>query len=294
MKLQWINEKKIIDQIGKIKSDLEDLKSKEDEFIRMGNLTEASKIKYGDKIQLEKELEEYSNKLKELHKNKKYLREEVTEEDIALVVANWTGIPVQSMLQSEREKIISLETHLHEMVVGQDEAISAVSNAIRRNKAGIADENRPIGTFIFAGPTGVGKTELAKSLAKFLFDDIKAMSRIDMSEYMEKHSVSRLIGAPPGYVGYDQGGQLTEIVRRRPYSVILFDELEKAHPDIFNILLQILDEGRLTDGQGRTIDFKNTIIIMTSNIGSHLIQEAKSLDEVKNTILKEIRAFFKP
>ena len=294
MKLQWINEKKIIDQIGKIKSDLEDLKSKEDEYIRMGNLTEASKIKYGDRIQLEKELEQYSNKLKELHKNKKYLREEVTEEDIASVVANWTGIPVQSMLQSEREKIISLETHLHEMVVGQDEAISAVSNAIRRSKAGIADEGRPIGTFIFAGPTGVGKTELAKSLAKFLFDDIKAMSRIDMSEYMEKHSVSRLIGAPPGYIGYDQGGQLTEIVRRKPYSVILFDELEKAHPDIFNILLQILDEGRLTDGQGRTIDFKNTIIIMTSNIGSHLIQEAKNIDEVKNTILKEIRSFFKP
>ena len=294
MKLQWINEKKIIDQIGKIKSDLEDLKSKEDEFIRMGNLTEASKIKYGDKIQLEKELEQYSNKLKELHKNKKYLREEVTEEDIASVVANWTGIPVQSMLQSERDKIISLETHLHEMVIGQDEAISAVSNAIRRNKAGIADENRPIGTFIFAGPTGVGKTELAKSLAKFLFDDIKAMYRIDMSEYMEKYSVSRLIGAPPGYVGYDQGGQLTEIVRRRPYSVILFDELEKAHPDIFNILLQILDEGRLTDGQGRTVDFKNSIIIMTSNIGSHLIQETENLDDVKNTILKEIRSFFKP
>ncbi len=294
MKLHWINEKKVIDQIGKIKSDLEDLKSKEEEFIRMGNLTEASKIKYGDKIQLEKELEQLSNKLKELHKNKKYLREEVTEEDIAAVVANWTGIPIQNMLQSERDKLIALEEHLHEMVIGQDEAITAVSNAIRRNKAGISDENRPIGTFIFAGPTGVGKTELAKSLAKFLFDDIKAMSRIDMSEYMEKYSVSRLIGAPPGYVGYDQGGQLTEIVRRRPYSVILFDELEKAHQDVFNILLQMLDEGRLTDGQGRTIDFRNTIIIMTSNIGSHLLQEAEKIEDVKNTILKEIRSFFKP
>lgn len=294
MKLQWTNEKKIIDQIGKIKSDLENLRAKEEEYIRMGNLAEASKIKYGDKIQLEKELELLSNKLKELHKNKKYLREEVTEEDIAAIVANWTGIPVQNMLQSEREKIISLENHLHEMVIGQEEAITAVSNAIRRNKAGISDENRPIGTFIFAGPTGVGKTELAKSLAVFLFDDVKAMSRIDMSEYMEKFSVSRLIGAPPGYVGYDQGGQLTEIVRRRPYSVILFDELEKAHPDVFNILLQMLDEGRLTDGQGRTIDFKNTIIIMTSNIGSHLLQETEDINKVKEIILKEIRSFFKP
>ena len=294
MKLQWNNEKKVIEQIGQIKQDLENLKTKEEEYIRQGNLEEASKVKYGEKIALEKELENLSDKLKGLHENKKYLREEVTEEDIALVVANWTGIPVQKMLQSEIEKLLQLEKHLHKMVVGQDEAITAVSNAIRRNKAGISDENRPIGSFIFAGPTGVGKTELAKSLAILLFDDVKAMTRIDMSEYMEKHSVSRMIGAPPGYVGYEQGGQLTETVRRRPYSVILFDEVEKAHQDVFSVLLQLLDDGRLTDGQGRVIDFKNTIIIMTSNIGSYLIQEAVNFDDVKKQILKEIHSFFKP
>lgn len=294
MKLQWQNEKTIIDEIGKIKSEFENLKAREEEFIRAGNLAEASKVKYGEKIELEKKLNELSDKLKEIHKNKKYLREEITEEDIAAIVANWTGIPIQNMLQSEKEKLLKLEEHLHEMVIGQNEAINAVSDAIRRNKAGISDENHPIGTFIFAGPTGVGKTELAKSLAIFLFDDVKAMSRIDMSEYMEKHSVSRLIGAPPGYVGYDEGGQLTEIVRRRPYSVILFDEIEKAHQDIFNVLLQLLDEGRLTDGQGRTVDFRNTIIIMTSNLGSHIIQETANLEETKPEILKLINTFFRP
>lgn len=295
MKLQWNNEKKIIEEIAKVKEELDILKNREEELIRMGNLTEASKIKYGDRILLEKKLNELSSKLEELHKDAKLLREEVTEEDIAYVVSMWTGIPVKKMLQSEREKLLELESHLHESVIGQDEAIVAVSNAIRRNKAGISDQNRPIGSFIFAGPTGVGKTELAKSLAKFLFDDVKAMTRIDMSEYMEKHSVSRLIGAPPGYVGYDEGGQLTEAVRRRPYSVILFDEIEKAHPDVFNILLQLLDDGRLTDNQGRVVDFKNTIIIMTSNLGSHIIQDNLEItDSIKVRILKEIQGFFRP
>ncbi|HOV13876.1 MAG TPA: ATP-dependent chaperone ClpB [Spirochaetota bacterium] len=294
MKLQWNNEKRVIEEIGKTKEDLEDLRAKEEEYIRVGNLTEASKIKYGEKIALEKKLNELSDKLKDLHKNTSLLREEVTDEDIAQVISNWTGIPVKKMLESEKEKLLELESHLHESIVGQDEAIIAVSDAIRRNKAGISDLNRPIGSFIFAGPTGVGKTELTKSLAKFLFDDVKAMTRIDMSEYMEKHSVARLIGAPPGYVGYDEGGQLTEAVRRRPYSVILFDEVEKAHQDVFNVLLQLLDDGRLTDGKGRVVDFKNTIIIMTSNIGSHYIKNSNSLDEVKDLIFKEIHSFFKP
>jgi len=294
LKLQWNNEKKVIENIGAAKSLLEDLKQKEEEFIRQGNLTEASKIKYGEKIAAEKKLNDLTKKLDELHKTTSLLREEVTEEDIASVVANWTGIPVKRMLGSEREKLLELEKHLHESVIGQDEAIQAVSDAIRRNKAGISDLNRPIGSFIFAGPTGVGKTELAKSLAQLLFDDAKAMTRIDMSEYMEKHSVARLIGAPPGYVGYDEGGQLTEAVRRRPYSVILFDEIEKAHQDIFNVLLQLLDDGRLTDGQGRVIDFKNTIIIMTSNLGSHMIKEATDLESTRESIFKEIQSFFKP
>ena len=294
MKLQWTNEKKVIEEIGQAKAQLEELRGKEEEYIRQGNLTEASKIKYGEKINLEKKLSELSEKLEDLHQNTSLLREEVTEEDIAFVISNWTGIPVKKMLESEKEKLLQLETHLHQSIVGQDEAISAVSDAIRRNKAGISDLNRPIGSFIFAGPTGVGKTELAKSLAKFLFDDVKAMTRIDMSEYMEKHSVAKLIGAPPGYVGYEEGGQLTETVRRRPYSVILFDEIEKAHQDVFNILLQLLDDGRLTDGQGRIIDFKNTIVIMTSNIGSLYIKEAVNLEEVKDLIFKEIHSFFKP
>lgn len=294
MKLQWNNEKKVIEDIGRAKTLLEELKAKEEQLIREGNLTEASKIKYGEKIELEKKLEQLTKQLEKLHKSTSFLREEVTDEDIATIISNWTGIPVKKMLQSEKEKLLELEEHLHEMVIGQDEAINAVSNAIRRNKAGISDINKPIGSFIFAGPTGVGKTELAKSLAKLLFDDVKAMTRIDMSEYMEKHSVSRLIGAPPGYVGYDEGGQLTEAVRRRPYSVILFDEVEKAHQDVFNVLLQLLDDGRLTDSKGRVVNFKNTIIIMTSNIGSYLIQETDKIEDVKEGIFKQIHAHFKP
>ncbi|MBP7552948.1 MAG: ATP-dependent chaperone ClpB [Spirochaetes bacterium] len=295
LKTQWNNEKKVIEEIAKAKEDLENLKSKEEEYIRQGNLTEASKIKYGEKIALESKLKNYTEKLDELHKTTSLLRQEVTEEDIAYIVSMWSGIPIKKMLESERDKLLKLEDHLKLSIVGQDEAIVAVSNAIRRNKAGISNENRPIGSYIFAGPTGVGKTELSKALAKFLFDDVRAMTRIDMSEYMEKHSVSRLIGAPPGYVGYDEGGQLTEAIRRRPYSVVLLDEIEKAHPDVFNVLLQILDDGRLTDNQGRTVDFKNTIIIMTSNIGSHLIPDSSSIDaDMKNLIQGEIRKVFRP
>ncbi len=294
MKIQWNNEKKIIEDIGQVKIRLDELQGMESELIRQGNLSEASRIKYGEKIELNKRLDELSLKLEDIHKNNQLLREEVTDEDIAGVVSLWTGIPVKKMLQSERTKMLELEAHLSKMVVGQEQAIIAVSNAIRRNRAGINDENKPVGSFIFAGPTGVGKTELAKSIARFLFDDVKALTRIDMSEYMEKHSVSRLIGAPPGYVGYEEGGQLTETVRRRPYSVILFDEVEKAHPDVFNVLLQLLDDGRLTDSQGRIVDFKNTIIIMTSNIGSSIIQSADLIENVKEDIMKQIKQFFRP
>jgi ATP-dependent Clp protease ATP-binding subunit ClpB len=232
--------------------------------------------------------------LADMQGEKQLLREEVSEEDIARVVSTWTGIPVTKMLTSEMEKLLKLESILGERVVGQDRAIRAVSDAIRRNKSGLADTNRPAGTFMFIGPTGVGKTELAKTLAAFLFSDERALTRIDMSEYMEKHSVSRLIGAPPGYVGYDQGGQLTEVVRRRPYSVILFDEIEKAHPDVFNVLLQLLDEGRLTDGQGRTVDFRNALVIMTSNIGSDLILQAEDLESIAPALDELVHAAFKP
>jgi ATP-dependent Clp protease ATP-binding subunit ClpB len=294
LKLQWNNERNLIEKIAQVKQQLEEMKAREDEFIRQGDYTEASKIKYGSKMQLEKQLESLSEQLKTLHQTTSLLREEVTEEDIAYVVSHWTGIPVRKMLQSEKEKLLELEEHLHESVIGQDDAISAVSDAIRRNKAGISDIQRPIGSFIFVGPTGVGKTELAKSLAKTLFDDERAMTRIDMSEYMEKHSVSRLIGAPPGYVGYDEGGQLTEAVRRRPYSVVLFDEIEKAHPDVFNVLLQLLDDGRLTDSQGRIVNFKNTIIIMTSNIGSQVLQEENDMDRAWQMIKSEMHKFFRP
>ena len=235
-----------------------------------------------------------SEALENLHGETKLLREEVSEEDIARIVSDWTGIPVSKMLTSERTKLLKLEDTLSERVVGQAKAIMAVADSIRRNKSGLSDINKPLGTFIFIGPTGVGKTELAKTLAEFLFNDEKALTRIDMSEYMEKFSVSRLIGAPPGYVGYEEGGQLTEVVRRRPYSVILFDEIEKAHPDVFNVLLQLLDEGRLTDGQGRIIDFRNTLIIMTSNLGSEFIQQAKDIADVKDQINALLKATFKP
>ena len=254
-------------------------------------LGKVAEIRYGRIVNLEKQLKDETQKLAEAQQTKKMLKEEVDAEDIAEVVAKWTGIPVSKMLESERSKLLKLEDELHQRVIGQDEAVSAVSNAIRRSRSGLQDANKPIGSFIFLGTTGVGKTELARALAEILFDDEHAMIRIDMSEYMEKFSVSRLIGAPPGYVGYEEGGQLTEAVRRRPYSVVLLDEIEKAHSDVFNVLLQVLDDGRLTDNQGRTVNFKNTIIIMTSNLGSHLIQdrlEAFDEDNVE-TFMGELR-----
>ena len=294
MHLKWENEKTVIDGIRSEKAELEKLKTDEMLAERQGDLGKAAEIKHGRIPALTKNISDMSDKLSKLQENGSLLREEVGEEDIAKVVSTWTGIPVGKMLSSEMDKYLKLEDILHEKVIGQDEAVSAVANAIRRNKTGLSDQNRPLGSFLFAGPTGVGKTELAKVLADFLFDDEKALARIDMSEYMEKFSVSRLIGAPPGYVGYDQGGQLTEIVRRRPYSVILFDEIEKAHPDVFNILLQLLDDGRLTDGQGRVVDFRNTIIIMTSNLGSSEILGNENFSDAKAKVLDIIRHSFKP
>ena len=292
--LRWQNEKAIIDEIRELKQQLENFAAEETRHEREGNLQKAAEIKHGLIPDTERALEEKSHKLAELQGEDSLLREEVSEEDIAKVVSAWTGIPVSKMMASEMQKLLELESILEHRVVGQRRAITAVSDAIRRNKSGLADVDRPMGTFMFIGPTGVGKTELAKTLASFLFDDEKALTRIDMSEYMEKHSVSRLIGAPPGYVGYDQGGQLTEVVRRRPYSVILFDEIEKAHPDVFNVLLQLLDEGRLTDGQGRTVDFRNSIVIMTSNIGSQMILEADDIDSIADDIRQVLRATFRP
>ncbi|MBI3600270.1 MAG: AAA family ATPase, partial [Nitrospinae bacterium] len=273
MKLLWKGEKDTIQKIRTIKEQIEKAKLEEQSAERRGDLGRVAEIRYGTLLQLQKDIESENKKLSELQKGKKFLKEEVDEEDIAEVVAKWTGIPVAKMMEGEVEKLVKMDERLKQRVVGQDEAIRAVSDAVRRARAGLQDLNRPIGSFIFMGPTGVGKTELARALAEFLFDNEQHLVRIDMSEYMEKHTVSRLIGAPPGYVGYEEGGQLTEAVRRRPYSVILFDEIEKAHQDVFNILLQILDDGRLTDGHGRTVDFKNTVVIMTSNIASHLIQE---------------------
>ena len=286
MRLEWQNEKAEIDKSRKLKEDLENAKFEEEKFTREGNLAKAAEYKYSIIPELERQLAD-SKLLDEKRKHESshpqsLLRQEVTEEDIARVVSTWTGIPISKMMTSEKQKYVQLEQVLHKRVVGQDEAVTVVSDAIRRNKAGLNDPNKPLGSFLFIGPTGVGKTELAKTLADFLFNDERSLTRIDMSEYMEKFSVTRLIGAPPGYVGYDEGGQLTEAVRRRPYSVILFDEIEKAHPDVFNVLLQVLDDGRLTDGQGRVVDFKNTIIIMTSNIGSDLILDAETDEQLKN------------
>ena len=300
MKLQWKNEKDAIDRSRKLKEQLEEARFNEEKYTREGNLQKAAELKYGVIPNLEKELAESQKadeKRDEDEERKSLLRQEVTEADIARVISTWTGIPVAKMLAGEKQKYLQLETVLHERVVGQSEAVSVVSDAIRRNRAGLSDPNRPLGSFLFMGPTGVGKTELAKTLADFLFNDEKALVRIDMSEYMEKFSVTRLIGAPPGYVGYDEGGQLTEAVRRRPYSVILFDEIEKAHTDVFNVLLQVLDDGRLTDGQGRVVDFKNTIIIMTSNLGSDLILDADTDEkkkELKNALDVLLKQKFRP
>ena len=294
MRLRWEGEKAKIQEIRALKLSLEELKLEGERWEREGNLAKAAEVKYGKILEAQKKLDEVSAAMKEEPADARLLREEVSEEDIARVVSTWTGIPVSKMLGSEAQKYLELEALLERRVVGQDAAVKAVADAIRRNRAGLSDPNRPLGSFLFVGPTGVGKTELAKALAEFLFNDEKSLTRIDMSEYMEKHSVSRLIGAPPGYVGYDEGGQLTEAVRRRPYSVVLFDEIEKAHPDVFNVLLQLLDDGRLTDGQGRQVDFKNTIVIMTSNLGSDLILEAKDMKEVKAGVQALLKTSFKP
>jgi ATP-dependent Clp protease ATP-binding subunit ClpB len=296
MKAHWQNEKEAIQAIRQVKEELERVGIEEQQAERDGNLARAAELRYGVVNDLNRRLEEAKQRLAELQVDRKMLKEEVDDEDVADVVSLWTGIPVSRMMEGEREKLVHMEERLGKRVVGQNDAIVPVSNAVRRARSGLQDPNRPIGSFIFMGPTGVGKTELAKALAEFLFDDDQAMIRIDMSEYMERHSVSRLIGAPPGYVGYEEGGHLTESVRRRPYSVVLFDEIEKAHPEVFNALLQILDDGRMTDGHGRTVDFKNTIIIMTSNVGSHWIQElgAGQHEEMEKRVMEALRAGFKP
>jgi ATP-dependent Clp protease ATP-binding subunit ClpB len=274
----------VVDKIQATKKRIEELKTEADRAERDGNYELVAKIRYGSLKEAEAQLEQNKKELDQRQADQRMINEEVGAQEIAEIVARWTGIPVSRMLQSEREKLLKLEEELHKRVVGQDEAIGSVADAIRRSRAGLQDANRPIGSFLFLGSTGVGKTELAKALAAFLFDDEEAMVRIDMSEYQERHTVSRLVGAPPGYVGYDESGQLTEKVRRKPYSVVLLDEIEKAHPDVFNILLQVLDDGRLTDNKGRTVNFKNTIVIMTSNLGSHLIQENLSELNEKNTV----------
>ncbi|PJA98085.1 MAG: ATP-dependent chaperone ClpB [Ignavibacteriales bacterium CG_4_9_14_3_um_filter_30_11] len=294
LKMHWILEKEKIQNIRKMKYEIENAKTEADKYEREGNLGKVAEIRYGKITEFEKNLKSETERLLKIQKDKKMLKEEVDAEDIAEVVAKWTGIPVSKMLESEKSKLLKLEDELHKRIIGQNDAVFAIANAIRRSRTGLQDVNRPIGSFIFLGTTGVGKTELARALAEFLFDNEKAMIRIDMSEYMEKFSVSRLIGAPPGYVGYEEGGQLTEAVRRRPYSVVLLDEIEKAHSDVFNVLLQVLDDGRLTDNQGRTVNFKNTIIIMTSNLGSNLIQEKLQIvtddkfEDVVNNLRQEL------
>jgi len=294
LKAQWMKEKESVQVGRKMKEELERLRTEQEQAQRRGDFGRAGEIQYGLIPDLEKKLASSSTENREPRTAHTLLREEVTEEDIARVVANWTGIPVSRLQEGERSKLVKMEERLGKRVIGQKDAITAVSNAVRRARAGIQDENRPIGSFLFLGPTGVGKTELCKALAEFLFDDDSAMTRIDMSEYMEKHSVSRLIGAPPGYVGYEEGGQLSEAVRRRPYSVVLFDEVEKAHPDVFNTLLQVLDDGRITDGQGRTVDFKNTVLIMTSNIGSNVIQDVSNAEQRDALVRDSLKQFFRP
>jgi ATP-dependent Clp protease ATP-binding subunit ClpB len=308
LRAQWLSEKEIIVKIRELKERIESTRIESEKAEREGDLARAAELRYGKLLQDQKSLEEESAKLARKQEERRMLTEQVTEDDVAEVVSKWSGVPVSRMLESEVQKLIHMEDRLKTRVVGQAEAIEAVSNAIRRARAGIQEPDRPIGSFMFLGPTGVGKTELAKALAEFLFDDENSMVRVDMSEYQERHTVSRLIGAPPGYVGYEEGGQLTEAVRRKPYSVILFDEVEKAHPEVFNLLLQVLDEGRLTDGHGRTVDFRNAVLIMTSNIGSLHIQEileeaerapahwavSAEGEDLKNKVMEDLRAHFKP
>jgi ATP-dependent Clp protease ATP-binding subunit ClpB len=296
LRSRWAQEKEIIAKIRALKAKLEEVRADAERAERAADFAKAAELRYGRSVEIEKQLTEQNDRLAQLQGDHPLLKEEVSEEDIAQIVAKWTGIPVSKLMEGEVAKLIKMEENLHERVIGQDEAVTAVANAVRRSRSGLADPNRPVGSFIFLGPTGVGKTELARALAAFLFDDEQALIRLDMSEYQEKHTVARMIGAPPGYVGYDEGGQLTEAVRRRPYSVVLFDEIEKAHPDVFNVLLQILDDGRLTDGQGRTVDFRNTVLIMTSNLGGQLIQEmaGRPFDEVRDAVLAVLRDHFRP
>ena len=297
MKANWQNERHAIDRVQELKAQIEDAKAEMERVTREGDLAHASELRFSTIPALQREYAEAEQALQAKQEEGGLLKEEVTSEEIAEVVSSWTGVPVSKMMQGEMDKLRHLEDQLHQRVIGQDEAVSAVASAVRRSRAGLSDPNRPIGSFFFLGPTGVGKTELAKALAECLFDDERSLVRIDMSEYMEKFSVQRLIGAPPGYVGYDEGGQLTEAVRRKPYCVILLDEMEKAHPDVFNVLLQVLDDGRLTDGQGRVVSFKNTIIIMTSNVGSQFIAAANAAndpDEVQRQVNDALRQAFKP
>jgi ATP-dependent Clp protease ATP-binding subunit ClpB len=293
-KARWQVEKDAIGRIGKITEEIDAARTAMADAERRGDLNRAAELRFGTLHKLQQELEAANARLAEQHGQGRLLKEEVDEEDVAEVVAKWTGIPVTRLLEGEVQKLVQMEERLAQRVVGQPEAIRAVSNAVRRARSGLSDPNRPIGSFLFLGPTGVGKTELARALAEFLFDDERAMVRIDMSEYMEKHTVARLIGAPPGYVGFDEGGQLTEAVRRRPYSVVLFDEVEKAHPDVWNALLQLLDDGRMTDGHGRTVDFRNTVVIMTSNLGSHHFREVADPDKVRPLVLEELRQHLRP
>ena len=291
---QWRKEKEVIDEVRELQEEIDALRTEIEQAQRLGDLARASELTYGRLPEAEKHLSDKEEEIKAQQDGNRLLKEEVTEEDIAKVVATWTGIPVSRLQEGEREKLVKMEERLGDRVIGQRPAVDAVSNAVRRARAGLQDEDRPIGSFLFLGPTGVGKTELSKALAEFLFDDEGAMIRIDMSEYMEKHAVSRLIGAPPGYVGYDQGGQLSEHVRRKPYSVVLFDEVEKAHPDVFNVLLQVLDDGRITDGQGRTVDFRNTVLIMTSNIGSQFITGDEDQEQREAKVTEALRGHFRP
>src|SRR5262245_52349075 len=296
LKAKWSAEKETIQKVRQIKETIEKVKLDAVEAERQGELQRVAELRYGRLPQLEKELSAENARLAALQKGQPMLREEVTEEDIAAVVSKWTGVPVNRMIESETQKLLQMEGRLHARVIGQDEAVTAIADAVRRSRAGLSDPKKPLGSFLFVGPTGVGKTELARALAEFLFDDEHAMVRLDMSEYMEKHAVARMIGAPPGYVGYEEGGRLTEAVRRRPYSVVLFDEIEKAHPDVFNVLLQVLDDGRLTDGKGRVVDFRNTVIIMTSNIGSNWIIElgVQRWEEVETRVMEALRGHFRP
>ena len=303
MKARWNREKEAIGRVRQLKEEQDRLRQDEEKASRAGDWEKAAELRYGRLAQIEKEIQTAEQELESVKENA-LLKEEIDEDDIARIVAKWTGIPVTRMMEGEIQKLVQMPERLNDRVVGQNEAVRLVSNAILRNRAGLSDPNRPIGSFIFLGPTGVGKTELVRALAEYLFDSDKAMIRVDMSEYMEKHAVSRMVGSPPGYVGYDEGGQLTEQVRRRPYSVVLFDEIEKAHPEVFNILLQILDDGRLTDGQGRTVDFKNTVIVMTSNIGTGFVDKNrigfsvlgkdKATEDTRKRLMDALRSQFRP